>query len=307
MHERTDQRNTADVDALTDDLTGDPTTASGSCRAEGGQRSGLGWLRLSGADGPLLGTMVTVDAPEVSEALAGSGLDWLLIDMEHAPTLNAGRVQRVLQAVNRRCRTVVRVQANDPSLIGAALDAGCDGVLIPHVVGPDDAARAVQAAKYPLAGRRSVGIARAHSYGAMLDDYLRHANDSTAVILQVEDESAVDGIDAILAVPGVAGVFVGPYDLSGSMGWPGTPDHSAVLAAIDHVRDRCRAAGVPMGIFASDPTAAAEQTERGADLLAVGTDLTLLIGTVHAALAYLRGHPGRDAFRDQSAANPGDG
>lgn len=264
--------------------------ACGSDRVVDEHSSGLGWLRLSGVDGPLLGTVVTVDAPEVSEALAGCGLGWLLIDAEHAPTLSAGRVQRILQAVHGRCRTVVRVPANDPTWIGRVLDAGCDGVLIPRVADSDDAARAVRAAKYPLAGGRSVGIARAHGYGASLDEYLRHANDSTVVIVEVEDEAAVDSIDAIVAVPGVAGVFVGTYDLSGSMGWPGTPDHRAVIAAVDHVRARCRAAGMPVGIFAPDAAAAVEQTGRGVDLLAVGTDLTLLTGTVRAALAHLRSY-----------------
>ena len=299
MQERIDRRDTADVEPLTGDPIGD-STAGGSNRAVGGQRSMPGWLTLSRAAGPLLGTVTTVDAPEVSEALAGCGLDWLLVDMEHAPTLNAGRVQRILQAVPRRCRTVVRVPANDPTWIGMALDAGCDGVLIPNVESPEDAARAVRAAKYPLAGRRSVGIARAHGYGNSFDEYLRNANDSTAVVVEVEDESAIDSIDAILAVPGVAGVFVVPSDLSGSMGWPGTPGHSAVNAAIDHVRDRCRAAGVPIGIFVSDPTAAAAHTERGADLLAVGTDLTLLTDSVHAAFAQLRSQPGPDALPGRS-------
>ncbi|WP_203716787.1 HpcH/HpaI aldolase family protein [Asanoa siamensis] len=230
-----------------------------------------------------------MDSPEVSEALACCGLDWLLIDMEHAPTLDAGRVQRIIQAIPPSCRTVVRVPANDGSWIGMALDTGCDGVLIPNVETPADAVRAVSAAKYPLAGRRRVGVARAHGYGTRFDEYLRTANDPIAVIVQVEDEAAVDNTDGILAVPGVAAAFVVPSGLSDSMGWPGTPDHRAVIAAIDHVRVRCREAGVPIGVFAPDPTAAVEQTDRGVDLLAVGTDLTLLTDSVHAALAQLRG------------------
>jgi 2-keto-3-deoxy-L-rhamnonate aldolase RhmA len=258
-----------------------------------------------GASGPLVGTVVTVDAPEVAEALVGCGLSWLLVDMEHAPTMGGGEVQRILQAVHGRCRTVVRVPANDPTWIGVALDTGCDGVLIPRVAGPDDAARAVRAAKYPLAGRRGVGATRAHGYGVRFDDYLQHANDTTAVIVQVQDEAAVDRIDAVIAVTHVAGVFIEPYDLSGSMGWPGALGHPAVIAAIDHVRDRCRTAQVPLGIFTPDPTVAAQQIAKGVNMLAVGTDMTLLTGAVRTGLAHLLGRPDWGPSPDQPVGDLG--
>ncbi|HEY0640807.1 MAG TPA: aldolase/citrate lyase family protein [Pseudonocardiaceae bacterium] len=237
---------------------------------------------------PLLGTLLTVPAPEVAEALALAGVDWLFLDGEHAPGLDPAAAQHILQAVAGRCPVLVRVPANDPAWTQRVLDAGADGVIVPHVRSVADARRAVRDARYPPLGGRGVGIARAQGYGADLAGYLARANDSTVLVAQIEDAEALDALDDILRVPGLDAVLAGPYDLSGSLGRLGDVGHPEVLAAVEHVRARCRAAGVPFGAFAGTVDAARAELAAGARFVAVGTDLGLLTGAAREVLAALR-------------------
>ncbi|HEY9413050.1 MAG TPA: aldolase/citrate lyase family protein [Jiangellaceae bacterium] len=240
-------------------------------------------LRAMLQDGnPILGTVVTVDSPQVAEALVLAGVQWLFLDSEHSAALDPGAVQRIVQAVGSRCPAVVRVPANDATWIHQALDAGADGVIVPHVRSAADARQAVSAVKYPPLGARSVGIARAHGYGLRFAEYLRSANDRTALVVQIEDIDAVEALPEILAVTGVDAVFVGPYDLSGSMGLLGQVDHPSVRAAVDEVRRVCAEAGMPLGIFTATAEAARAEVTSGSRLIAVGTDLGLMTSAAQA-------------------------
>jgi 2-keto-3-deoxy-L-rhamnonate aldolase RhmA len=238
---------------------------------------------------PLIGTLVTLDSPEVAETLALGGIEWLFIDTEHAPTLDARAVQRIAQAVAGRCYTVARVPVNEEAWIKKVLDAGADGVIVPHVRGAEDARRAVWSAKYPPAGGRSVGIARAQGYGLDFAGYLHRANATTALVLQIEDVEGVQNVAEILAVPGVDALLIGPYDLSGSMGRLGDVAGPEVRAAVDKVRASCQSVGMPLGIYA--PTAQAARTEisSGIRFVAVGTDLGLMSGAARQAKAEVIG------------------
>lgn len=238
----------------------------------------------------LLGTLVTLGAPQVSELFALAGFDWLWIDQEHAP-LAADQVQQHVQAVAGRAGTVVRVPWNDPVSIKQALDTGCDGVLVPQVRTVDEARRAVAASRYPPVGERSVGIARAHGYGMTHAEYVRAANDTIAVFLQIEHISALPRLDEILAVPDVDAVVVGPYDLSASVGRPGEWTHPDVVAAIATVADTCRRMRMPWGAFAPDSASARSFVHRGATLVAIGLDITYLWKGGRAALAEVRASP----------------
>lgn len=240
-------------------------------------------LRAKLHDGsPMLGTVVTVDSPQVAEALVVAGVQWLFLDSEHSAALDPGAVQRIVQAVGSRCPTVVRVPTNDATWIHKALDAGADGVIVPHVRSAADARRAVSAAKYPPLGARSVGIARAHGYGLRFAEYLGSANDRTALVVQIEDIDAVEALPEILGVSGVDAVFVGPYDLSGSMGLLGQIDHPSVRAAVDEVRRVCVETGMPLGIFTATAEAARAEVKSGSRLIAVGTDLGLMTSAARA-------------------------
>jgi len=221
----------------------------------------------------LIGSFVTLPALEVPEVMSAAGLDWLIVDCEHAP-LDPMWAQRLLQAA--RVPGVVRVADGQEATLKRALDIGAAGVLVPMINTAQQARAIVSFCKYPPIGTRGVGIARAQGYGLGFQEYVARANESTAVIVQIEHITAIENVESIVAVPGVDAVFVGPYDLSGSMGRLGQVDHIDVLAAIEGVRLACEGAGMPLGIYVGSPTAAIPYIEKGFTLLAVGIDAMLL-------------------------------
>jgi 2-keto-3-deoxy-L-rhamnonate aldolase RhmA len=222
-----------------------------------------------------IGTMITLDSPEVAEALSMCGLDWLFIDMEHG-ALDIAATQRLVQAMRGDCRSLVRVPENTGLWIRRVLDTGCDGIIVPFVCSAADAQRAVDAARYPPGGHRSVGVARAHGYGLHFAEYVGEANDRVTVIVQAEHVKAVERIHEILEVPGIDGVLIGPYDLSGSMNRLGDVRHPEVQAAIAKVRDACASAGMPTGFFVLSPEQVEAELAAGVSFICVGTDVSMM-------------------------------
>ena len=235
----------------------------------------------------LLGTMVTLPSPPAAEVLASLGFDWLFIDAEHGP-LETSELLGILTAVNRRAACVVRVPSCDAVQIAKALDLGADGIIVPQVNTPQQAADAVRFARYPPEGTRGVGLARAHGYGSKFKEYVESANREIAVIVQAEHAMAVDNIDAIARVPGVDAILLGPYDLSASLGKMGQVDDPVVVTAIRRVTDACRGIGMPLGYFGVSAAAVRPYVERGYTLIVAGVDTTLLAGAARALLAELR-------------------
>jgi 2-dehydro-3-deoxyglucarate aldolase/4-hydroxy-2-oxoheptanedioate aldolase len=195
----------------------------------------------------------------------------------------------MLQAVGRRCPCVVRVPSWEEVWIKKALDIGAAGVLVPLVNTPAIAGRVAAAARYAPEGTRGMGGARAHRYGVGFQDYVAHANREIAVIVQAEHIEAVDHIDAIAAVPGIDAIFVGPYDLSASMGRPGRIQDPEVQAAIRRVRDAALASGRKLGIYCTDPESARDFMRQGYTLIGMSTDLNYLTQSAGAALAAAKG------------------
>jgi len=233
----------------------------------------------------LLGTIVTLDSPEVVEILSAAGFDWLFVDTEHAP-LDALAVQRLLQAA--RIPALIRVPDGAEATLKKALDAGAAGVVVPMVNTAAQAEAVVEACKYPPRGRRGVGIVRAQGYGPGFSEYVRRANEATAVVVQCEHIRAVENIEAIVAVEGVDAIFVGPYDLSGSMGRLGEVEHLDVLAAIEGVRLACERAGKPLGIYTGSAEAARRFLAQGYTLVAASADTMLLGGAARQLVGALR-------------------
>jgi len=236
----------------------------------------------------LTGTIVTLPCPQIAELLSHCGFDWLFIDGEHGP-LSIGDIQLLLQAAQPGCPCLVRLAANGEVPIKQALDAGADGIIAPLVNDADTAKQVVAWAKYPPQGSRSVGIGRAQAYGDAFVDYVSQANDQLAVIVQVEHIDGVANIDAILDVPGIDGVFVGPFDLSASMGKPGRIDDADVQGQIEAVRRACMTRNIALGIFGVDATAVRPFIDRGYTLLAVGMDTLLLGQSARRALSEIKG------------------
>lgn len=187
---------------------------------------------------PLIGTIVTLNNPQITEMLSSAGFDWLMIDMEHS-TLTIGEVQCLLQSMHPDCISIVRIPGNDPVWIKRVLETGCDGIMVPLVNSEDEARVAVDAAKYPSDGSRSFGVSRAHGYGARFDSYINSANQETVVLIQVEHIKAVNYIEQILSVKGIGGIFIGPYDISGSLNRIGDISDEEVQKAIDIVKASC--------------------------------------------------------------------
>jgi 2-keto-3-deoxy-L-rhamnonate aldolase RhmA len=224
---------------------------------------------------PLLGTLLTLPSPEAAEVVAAAGFDWLFVDMEHG-LLDFAAVQRVVQAVGHLCPCVVRVPANDPIQIAKALDTGAAGIIVPHVNTADEARAIVQAAQYPPEGARSLGVARAQGYGGRIADAIAHDNGRTIVVAQVEHIAAVAHIGEIVAVPGISSVFIGPFDLSASLGKPGEIGAPDVQQAIGAIVAACAAQPKACGIFVVGGDAARRAFAAGHSLVCAMTDTMLL-------------------------------
>jgi 2-dehydro-3-deoxyglucarate aldolase/4-hydroxy-2-oxoheptanedioate aldolase len=136
----------------------------------------------------LIGTLVSLPCPQVTEILCDAGFDWLFIDGEHSP-LGMGDIQNMLQAAGDRCSCVVRIPANDEVFIKQVLDVGASGIIAPHVNTAEIAEQVVRFSKYPPIGERSVGVARANAYGFQFADYIKNANEQLAVVVQIEHAS----------------------------------------------------------------------------------------------------------------------
>lgn len=233
----------------------------------------------------LVGTIVGCAAPELIETLAGTGLDWLFLDGEHG-SIGLPDVVPVMQAAGT-CPCLIRVPGHDPVWIQRALDAGAAGIIAPRVDDAAQAAAIVRASKYPPAGQRGVGLGRAHGFGLEFDTYMQRANADTLVVVQAESRAAVENIEAIVAVPGVDAIFIGPYDLSASLGCTGKVDSPAVRRAVDRIMNACRRAGKVVGYFSGNVAGVRRALQRGASLPVIATDTLLLIRAVRAMLADL--------------------
>jgi 2-keto-3-deoxy-L-rhamnonate aldolase RhmA len=230
----------------------------------------------------LYGVMVTLGTPSISEMLSHCGFDWLWIDMEHGP-LSLLDVQALAQAKKIGCAALVRIPSNTQEWIQRVLDLGVDGIIIPHVTSAEEVRKAVQVSYYPPLGKRSLGPSRASLYG--LDaSYKFEGSKKRLLLIQIEDREGVNNIESILQVPGLDGVIIGPYDLSGSYGKLGEVHDLEVMSAISRVLDACKKARMPIGIFSKPGKDAAIYLEQGFQLIAVGIDVQYLCNAAQEGL-----------------------
>lgn len=228
-----------------------------------------------------IGFWLSLSSPYSTEICASAGFDWLLIDGEHGPMdLNTVLMQLQVIAGYPRSHAVVRVPDHSPARLKQVLDLGAQTVLVPMVDTPEQAAAIVAACKYPQddsqGGIRGMAGGRASRWGAYTD-YYTAANREVCVLVQAETREALDNLDAITATPGVDGVFIGPADLSASMGHVGNAAHAEVQAAIDDAVARIAAAGKAPGILTVDNALAQRYLAAGALFVAVGLDTQSLV------------------------------
>lgn len=219
-----------------------------------------------------------------AELCAGAGFDWLVIDGEHGPN-GLREVLAQLRAVGDKSHPVVRVRDDNRAVLKQMLDIGAQTILVPMIETAAQAREAVRSVFYPPKGVRGVGaaLARASAYNA-IPDYLLTANEEICLLLQVESMAAIRDLDAILAVEGVDGIFVGPADLAADMGYLGQSSAPEVKAVVQDALTRIRAAGRAAGILTFDRALAQDYAAMGVEFLAVGSD----VGILGAGLRQLR-------------------
>ncbi len=224
--------------------------------------------------------------PALAEILANAGYDWLGVDCEHSDIDVEGFTALIRGMYGRGSVPLARVRENDTLAIRQMLDAGAQGVIVPLVNTADAARKAVAAAKYPPQGIRGFCFSRMNDYGCDFDDYAATANDNIAVVVMIESKQAVENIDAILAVDGVDAVFIGPYDMSGSYGLTGQPDHPVIRDACRTVIDACATHGKSAGLHLVKPTPEniAQTIADGFTFIALGVDMVFLDQAARSAL-----------------------
>jgi len=224
------------------------------------------------------------------EIIAGSGFDWLVLDTEHSPNeLPMVYSQLQAAAAGGRAHPVVRVPWNDMVTLKRYLDIGVQSFLIPYVESAEEAANAVAYTRYPPHGVRGYSAAPRASGFARIKDYPQVCERELAVLVQIETRKGLDNIEAIAAVEGVTGLFIGPGDLAAALGHVGNPKHPEVQAAIEEAIARIRKAGKPAGILSADEALAKRYIELGCTFTAVGSDLGILARTSEQLAARFKG------------------
>ncbi len=237
---------------------------------------------------PCRGIWVNLPSPHAARLLARLPLDWMVIDSEHAPIdvhLMSLMVAAVAEA--RGPAPIVRIPQAAVGSIKYALDAGAYGILVPMVNSRAEAEQVVAWAKFPPQGQRSYGSQyTALTFDQERAEYLRQANEQTLVIIQIESVLALDHLDEIFSVPGIGVAFIGPIDLSVSLGLDPLPEntHPRFLEAVAEIKRAAQARGLPLGIFCSTAAAAVQRIREGFLFVNVATDTGAMLSGVQAGL-----------------------
>lgn len=238
-----------------------------------------------------IGSWITIGHQAVIDILAEAGFDWLSIDLEHT-SIDYNELQILIGFIQaHNIAALVRVNKNEEVVIKRALDAGADGIIVPMVSSGEDAKKAVEYCKYPPVGKRGVGLNRAQRYGFGFEEYKNWVTESQVVIAQVEHIDGVNNIDDIIATPGIDGVFIGPYDLSASMGMPGNYNDPAVVAALKKLEKACLDNKMAMGYHVIDPNHSLlkDKIDVGYSFLAFSTDFLFMGRTANAEMKKFKG------------------
>ncbi|MGC2175509.1 MAG: aldolase/citrate lyase family protein [Acidimicrobiales bacterium] len=235
------------------------------------------------AGGATRGTMLNLGSALAAEVCALSGFDWLLVDLEHGAGGEEALVGQILAGAAHGVPVIVRVEAAERIRMGHVLDLGVAGVMLPRLNTPDEVREALRHLWYPPQGDRGVaGYNRAREFGGDGREP-QEVNDSILSVVQIESVSALESVSEIAAIPGVDVLFVGPSDLSTSMGIPGQFDAPELLAAFDAVVAAAREQKISAAILAGDLSRVESLSVRGFDFIAVGSDSSLLRGAARAA------------------------
>lgn len=225
-----------------------------------------------------LGSWLTIPHQAVVEIMSSAGFEWLTVDLEHAAIDIQDLANIIGHIQGNGMEALVRVSKNEEVVIKRAMDAGANGVIVPMVKNAEEAKQAVGYVKYPPHGMRGVGLSRAQHYGVGFESYMRWLEQESVVIVQIEHSESVRNLESILAVDGVDGIIVGPYDLSASMGKPGRYDEPDVVQALRTIDELTLKAGKPLGfhVISSDHQRTLEKINSGYTFLAFSLDFFFL-------------------------------
>ena len=237
-----------------------------------------------------IGSWITIGNSSVIEIMATAGFEWLCIDMEHTSIdlETAKMLITTIQANNMKA--LVRVSKNEEVAIKKVMDMGADGIIVPMIKTIEEAKMAVDFVKYPPMGKRGVGLYRAQSYGIGFEEYKKWVEEEAVIIAQIEHIEAVKNIEDILTVDGIDGTIVGPYDLSGSMGYPGEYYRDDVQEAILTVKQACEKYNKPYGfhVIESDPKNLQNRINEGCTFLAYSLDFFFLGDSARAGMKMIK-------------------
>jgi len=236
-----------------------------------------GFKRALAEGRQLLGIWIALGDDNVAELCANAGFDWLVIDGEHGPNDLRSVLSQLRAVQGSPTAAVVRLASDDRVMIKQHLDIGVQTLLIPMVESVEQAREVVRSCRYAPAGARGIGaaLARASRYGRV-GDYLHRAADEICILIQIETVAGIKALDAILAVEGIDGVFVGPADLAADMGLPGKPGSDEVQAVVVDALKRIGRSDKAAGILTSDVGLAQQYQAMGVGFLAVGSDVGVL-------------------------------
>jgi 2-keto-3-deoxy-L-rhamnonate aldolase RhmA len=228
-----------------------------------------------------IGSWITLNNTSIAEIMADSGFDWLCIDIEHS-TIDYAEVQNLIIAIQGKgLKAFVRVGENNARIIKRVLDAGADGIIIPSINSAIEANKAVQYIKYPPVGNRGVGLSRAQSYGFGFEKYFNTKAKEIKIIVQIEHIDAINELDEILQIDGIDGTFIGPYDLSGSLGRPGDFENILVKSALEKYENVTKNYNKLVGYHVVHPNyqLVLEKVAKGYNFIAFGFD-AIFLGTI---------------------------
>ncbi|MCO6459011.1 MAG: hypothetical protein J5I93_27200 [Pirellulaceae bacterium] len=232
------------------------------------------------------GLWITLESPSVTEAAAGLGIDWIVVEMEHGHLAWRDVVNHLRVATSLGLAGLVRIADGTRENIQRALDLGASGIIVPMIGGGEELERVFQFGRYPPRGVRGVSGERCVKWGLEFESYLRTANEETLLIPLLETRQAVENIDSILDVPGLEAIYFGPADMSASFGLLGQWDAGPVGEAIQRMQRLASARGIFSGILARDGSDAQLRREQGFRLIALGADVNLLLDALRQRLAH---------------------
>jgi 2-keto-3-deoxy-L-rhamnonate aldolase RhmA len=232
---------------------------------------------------PMAGAILSLPEPGVAAILGGAGFDYVVVDAEHGPFTLASMRAVVDALAGTGAHVVVRVAANDPTLVKQALELGVDGIQAPGVASAEEAAALVRAVRYAPEGARGIGVGRSSGYGRDVPGLLRDANARGAALAMIEDAEGVEHVEEIAATPGLDALIVGPLDLSAGLGVIGETGPEKVREAIARIVAAGRAAGVPVGL-GGPPGELAALAEQGSHMTLVFFDALDFTAAARAAV-----------------------